>query len=254
METPWSHSQPGPAAGAGHLPGALRTALPPLDQPGEPGALRHGVAPPTCRTKTAPIARAVAGTSTERLQHLLTDAVWEPQALDQQRVRALWRRVLPRAFCAGRHRTAQARARSSAWPTRMPGHWARAPIARSLSARTTWRMSRPAAPRALALTAQLYLPEAWATDRAAGPRSGSRRRSLSDEARAGARLLDQARAWASRSPRSSPTPRRRHPHLPAGARRPTRRLRRGRERHLWGAPAGRGRAAALVPRRAPAAR
>ncbi|HSX83631.1 MAG TPA: transposase [Candidatus Saccharimonadia bacterium] len=35
------------------------------------------------------IAAAVAGTSTERLQYLLTDAVWEPQALDQQRVRAL---------------------------------------------------------------------------------------------------------------------------------------------------------------------
>src|SRR6476646_8829277 len=35
------------------------------------------------------IAAAVAGTSTERLQHLLTDATWEPQALDQQRVRAL---------------------------------------------------------------------------------------------------------------------------------------------------------------------
>ena len=35
------------------------------------------------------IAAAVAGTSTERLQHLLTDAAWEPQALDQQRVTAL---------------------------------------------------------------------------------------------------------------------------------------------------------------------
>src|SRR5918993_4750735 len=35
------------------------------------------------------IAAAVAGTSTERLQHLLTDAAWEPQALDQQRVAAL---------------------------------------------------------------------------------------------------------------------------------------------------------------------
>lgn len=32
------------------------------------------------------IAAAVAGTSTERLQHLLTDATWDPQALDQQRV------------------------------------------------------------------------------------------------------------------------------------------------------------------------
>jgi SRSO17 transposase len=34
------------------------------------------------------IAAAVAGTSTERLQHWLTDATWEPQALDQQRVTA----------------------------------------------------------------------------------------------------------------------------------------------------------------------
>lgn len=35
------------------------------------------------------IAAAVAGTSTERLQHLLTDAAWDAQALDQQRVQAL---------------------------------------------------------------------------------------------------------------------------------------------------------------------
>ncbi len=36
-----------------------------------------------------PIAAAVAGTSTERLPHLLTEATWDPQALDQQRVQAL---------------------------------------------------------------------------------------------------------------------------------------------------------------------
>jgi len=35
------------------------------------------------------IAAAVAGTSTERLQHLLTDADWDPQALDEARVRTL---------------------------------------------------------------------------------------------------------------------------------------------------------------------
>jgi SRSO17 transposase len=35
------------------------------------------------------IAAAGAGTATQRLQHLLTDAAWEPQALDQQRVKAL---------------------------------------------------------------------------------------------------------------------------------------------------------------------
>src|SRR5215204_6841225 len=35
------------------------------------------------------IAAAVAGTSTERLQHLLTDADWVPEALDEARVRQL---------------------------------------------------------------------------------------------------------------------------------------------------------------------
>src|SRR5438445_8725335 len=35
------------------------------------------------------IAAAVAGTSTERLQHLLTDADWQPEALDEARVRRL---------------------------------------------------------------------------------------------------------------------------------------------------------------------
>ncbi|HEX2516546.1 MAG TPA: transposase, partial [Chloroflexota bacterium] len=35
------------------------------------------------------IAAAVAGTSTERLQHLLTDADWAPDALDEARVRRL---------------------------------------------------------------------------------------------------------------------------------------------------------------------
>ena len=41
------------------------------------------------RKHCATIAAAVAGTSTERLHHLLTDAPWEPQARAQQRVTAL---------------------------------------------------------------------------------------------------------------------------------------------------------------------
>ena len=35
------------------------------------------------------IAQAVANTSLEQLQHLLTDAAWNPQAVDEQRVRLL---------------------------------------------------------------------------------------------------------------------------------------------------------------------
>jgi SRSO17 transposase len=41
------------------------------------------------RKNCAAIAAAVAGTSTERLQHLLTDADWDAQALDRQRVQRL---------------------------------------------------------------------------------------------------------------------------------------------------------------------
>lgn len=41
------------------------------------------------------IAAAVAGTSTERLQHLLTDADWKPEALDDVRVRQLVAQSLP---------------------------------------------------------------------------------------------------------------------------------------------------------------
>src|SRR5207248_10179261 len=35
------------------------------------------------------IAAAIAGTSTERLQHLLTDADWDADALDERRVRSV---------------------------------------------------------------------------------------------------------------------------------------------------------------------
>src|ERR1700747_957474 len=35
------------------------------------------------------LAATLAGTSVERLQHLLTDATWDPLALDAQRVRQL---------------------------------------------------------------------------------------------------------------------------------------------------------------------
>jgi len=45
-----------------------------------------GVLTDLARKNCDTIAAAVAGTSTERLQHLLTDAAWEPQALDHSTV------------------------------------------------------------------------------------------------------------------------------------------------------------------------
>src|ERR1051326_784700 len=44
------------------------------------------------------IAAAVAGTSTERLQHLLTDADWTPESLDEMRVRRLVAHSPPRGI------------------------------------------------------------------------------------------------------------------------------------------------------------
>ena len=93
------------------------------------------------------IAAAVAGTSTERLQHLLTDATWDPQALDQQRIQPWWRRARRRAswswMTPGCPSKGVAR---SASPGNMPGRWGRWPIARWWSPPTTWRMSRLAVP------------------------------------------------------------------------------------------------------------
>src|SRR6201993_3221876 len=44
------------------------------------------------------VAAAVAETSTERLQYLLTDATWDPQAIDQQRVTVLVAQSLPQGL------------------------------------------------------------------------------------------------------------------------------------------------------------
>src|ERR1700760_2231352 len=47
--------------------------------------LLSDVAHKTCET----LADVIAGTTTERLQHLLTDAVWDPLELDEARVKRL---------------------------------------------------------------------------------------------------------------------------------------------------------------------
>jgi hypothetical protein len=93
------------------------------------------------------IAAAVAGTSTERLQHLLTDATWDPQGLDQHRVRALVTQSPPQGLLVLDDTGLPKQGRSSVGVARQYlGPSARSPIARLLSARTTLRMSRRAAP------------------------------------------------------------------------------------------------------------
>src|SRR4051794_9057258 len=78
------------------------------------------------------IAAAVAGTSTERLQHLLTDADWDPLELDGARVRSLSAKS-PEGGVLVIDDTSfpkQARPRWE-WLANTAGLWASEPIARS---------------------------------------------------------------------------------------------------------------------------
>jgi SRSO17 transposase len=112
------------------------------------------------------IAAAVVGTSTERLQHLLTDAAWEPQALDPQRVTALVAQSPPQGILVlddtglpkqGRRSVGVARQYSGTL-----GKVANCQVVVSAHYVADEPTSR--APVHWPLSARLYLPEAWATD------------------------------------------------------------------------------------------
>jgi SRSO17 transposase len=144
------------------------------------------------------IADAVAGTSTERLQHLLTDATWEPQALDQQRVTALVAQSPPHGLLLLDDTGLPKQGRSSVGVARQYsgtlGKVANCQVIVSAHYVADEPTSR--APVHWPLTARLSLPEAWATDSA---RRAKVRvpteiifQTKPELARA---LVDQARAW-----------------------------------------------------------
>jgi len=112
------------------------------------------------------IAAAVAGTSTERLQHLLTDAAWEPQALDQHRVTALVAQSPPQGLLVLDDTGLPKQGRSSVGVARQYsgtlGKVANCQVVVSAHYVADEPTSR--APVHWPLTAQLSLPEAWATD------------------------------------------------------------------------------------------
>jgi SRSO17 transposase len=117
-----------------------------------------------CDTITA----AVAGTSTERLQHLLTDATWEPQALDQQRVTALVAQSPPHGLLLLDDTGLPKQGRSSVGVARQYsgtlGKVANCQVV--VSAHYVADEPTSSAPVHWPLTARLYLPEAWAADSA----------------------------------------------------------------------------------------
>ena len=144
------------------------------------------------------IAAAVVGTSTERLQHLLTDATWDPQALDQQRVRALVAQSPPQGLLVLDDTGLPKQGRASVGVARQYsgtlGKIANCQVV--VSAHYVADEPTSSAPVHWPLTAQLYLPEAWATD-------STRRTKVRVPAEVtfhtkpelALALVDQARAW-----------------------------------------------------------
>jgi len=114
------------------------------------------------------IAAAVAGTSTECLQYLLTDAAWEPQALDQQRVTALVAQSPPHGLLLLDDTGLPKQGRGSVGVARQYagtlGKVANCQVV--VSAHYVADEPTSSAPVHWPLTARLYLPEAWAADSA----------------------------------------------------------------------------------------
>jgi SRSO17 transposase len=112
------------------------------------------------------IAAAVAGTSTERLQHLLTDATWDPQALDQQRVQGLVAHSPRDGLLVVDDPGLPKQGRSSVGVARQYsgtlGKVANCQIV--VSAHYVADEPTSPAPVHWPVTARLYLPEAWAAD------------------------------------------------------------------------------------------
>src|SRR5919198_4970590 len=144
------------------------------------------------------IAAAVAGTSTERLQHLLTDATWEAQALDQQRVTALVAQSPPHGLLLLDDTGLPKQGRSSVGVARQYagtlGKVAHCQVV--VSAHDVADEPTSRAPVPWPLTARLSLPEAWAAEsvRRAKVRVPTDVTFQTQPALALA-LVDQARTW-----------------------------------------------------------
>jgi SRSO17 transposase len=114
------------------------------------------------------IAAAVAGTSTERLPHLLTDATWDPQALDQQRVQTMVAQSPPPGL-RGLDDTGLPKQGRRAVGVARPYSGTRGQVANGqvvVRAHDVADAPTSRAPLHWPLAAQLSLPEAWAPDSA----------------------------------------------------------------------------------------
>jgi SRSO17 transposase len=144
------------------------------------------------------IAAAVAGTSTERLQHLLTDATWEPQVLDAQRVQALVAQSPPHGLLVLDDTGLPKQGRGSVGVARQYsgtlGKVANCQVVVTAHYVADEPTSR--APVHWPVMARLYLPEAWATDLARrGKVHVPPEMVFQTKPELALALVDQARAW-----------------------------------------------------------
>lgn len=144
------------------------------------------------------IAQAVAATSLEQLQHLLTDAAWDPLALDEQRVRLLMERSPAHGVLVlddtGLPKQGKASVGVQSQYSGTLGKQGNCQIVVSAE----YVVDDPATPQPLhwPVTARLYLPQSWVQDRAR-----CRQAHVPDavdfasKPELAVQLLDQARSW-----------------------------------------------------------
>ena len=144
------------------------------------------------------ISQAVANTSLEQLQHLLTDAVWDPLALDEQRVRLLVERSPANGVLVlddtGLPKQGKASVGVQHQSTATLGKQGNCQIVVSAH----YVVDEPGRSRPLhwPINAQLYLPEVWAEDqtRCRGVRV-PKAVTFASKPEVALQLVDRAQAW-----------------------------------------------------------
>src|SRR6478735_11138835 len=144
------------------------------------------------------IAAAVAGTSTERLQHLLTDADWAPEALDEARVRRLVALSPPGGVLVlddtGLPKKGGGSVGVAPQYTGTLGKVANCQVV--VSAEYVEDAPETSAPLHWPVSARLFLPKSWAEDAARRQRAHVPEAVIHQtKPEVGLDLVDRARAW-----------------------------------------------------------
>jgi SRSO17 transposase len=143
------------------------------------------------------IAAAVAGTSTERLQHLLTDADWAPETLDEARVRPLVALSPPGGLLVLDDTGLPKQGATSVGVARQYsgtlGKVANCQVV--VSAEYVEDAPETSTPRHWPVSARLFLPETWAADAARASGRTCPEVVHQTKPELGLTLVDRARAW-----------------------------------------------------------